>query len=231
MMDSWYLNRTSKPAGGISEVTSSSIMEATRVGCCNFSCSRAGPLRALLRCLRKRLNPLVALVHHLFRENRLGVCLFLQDYTTCCAWGKIVLDANAFVEDVFAHQRRRCVPKHISEPTNVREACLVEVTLLFLSVPLRLHVIVGNYDKLAELRKTHSRRGKRSCRSLNAFTLQSNSWFAQEINNRALGQGGYFFFSAGISVHHVLLSSPQKFCLHVVCVCKSRLFYEEIVQP
>jgi hypothetical protein len=79
-----------------------------------------------------------------------------------------------------------------------------------MSVPLRLHVIVGNYKHLAELRKMHSRRGKRSCSSLNAFTLQSNSWFAQEIN----GQGGYFFSAGGSSIHHVLLSLPPKFCGH-----------------
>ncbi len=201
--------------GGISEVTSSSIMEATRVGCCNFSCSRSGPLRALLRFLRKRLNPVVALVRPLRQKNSLRVYLLHQDNTMCCARGKIVFDADAFIEDVFAHQRRCCVPKHIFEPTNFREAGLVEVTLLLLSVPLRFHVIVGNYKQLAEFGKMHSRRGKLSCRSLNAFTLQSNSWFAQEIN----GQGGYFFSAGGSSVHHVLLSLPPKFCGHFrMCV-------------
>ena len=60
--------------------------------------------------------------------------------------GKIVHNGHAFVEDAFAHQSRCCVPKHVSEPTNVREAGLVEVTLLLLSVQLRFHVIKGNYE-------------------------------------------------------------------------------------
>ena len=52
-----------------------------------------------------------------------------------------------------SHSKQVLHPEAFSKPTNVKEACLVEVTLLLLSAPLWFHVIIGHMTNWLNLEK------------------------------------------------------------------------------